>query len=82
MKLGLIIFVIYTAYFTHPLPGYNVIAINWERLATWDNYFTAASNAVRVGDYSAEVLGQLLIAEIGQNPNMVICIVLMTISIK
>jgi len=59
------------AYFTHKNQGYNVIAINWERLATWDNYFGAASNALKVGKHSAQVLGHLLIEQIGQDPSLI-----------
>ena len=59
------------AYFTHTGPGYNVIAINWKLLASWDNYFGAASNAVKVGKHSAQVLGDLLIEQLGQDPSMV-----------
>ena len=48
-----------------------MIAINWTVLATWDNYFGAASNAVKVGNHSAHVLGDLLIEQLGQDPSMV-----------
>ena len=61
----------FAAYFTHPQPRYNIIAINYELLATWDNYFTAATNAIKVGQYSADMLGHLIIEEIGQHPSMV-----------
>ena len=72
IETGLLsLFFYFAAYFTHSEPGYNIIAINWEPLATWDNYFTSASNAVKVGGYSGEILGQLLIEQIGQHPNMV-----------
>ena len=61
----------FAAYFTHQRPGFNIIAINYELLATWDNYFTAATNAIKVGQYSADKLGHLLIEEIGQHPSLV-----------
>jgi hypothetical protein len=38
---------LFLAYFTHPSPGYNVIGIDYAPLASWDNYFMAAENAVR-----------------------------------
>jgi hypothetical protein len=40
-------FALASAYFTHESPSYNVIGIDWEPLATWDNYFVAANNAIR-----------------------------------
>ena len=48
-----------------------MIGIDWSPLATWDNYFTAANNAVRVGNYAGEILGQLLINKLGQSPSQV-----------
>jgi pimeloyl-ACP methyl ester carboxylesterase len=59
------------AYFTHPSPSYNVIGIDYAPLATWDNYFMAAENAIRVGDYSGEHLGNLLINQLGQRPDQI-----------
>ena len=34
-----------------------MISVHWTPLATWDNYFVAASNAVKVGQHSGQVIG-------------------------
>ena len=50
----------------------NVIAVDWYPLATWDNYFRAAQNAVRVGAYCGEVIGaEILLNGLGQSPNQI-----------
>ena len=50
----------------------NVIAVDWYPLATWDNYFRAAQNAVRVGAYCGEVIGvDILLNGLGQSPNQI-----------
>ena len=59
----------FSAYFSHQ--DCNIIVVNWYPLATWDNYFVAAQNAVRVGQHSGEVLGQKLINELGQSPKQI-----------
>ena len=61
----------FSAYFTHPEPSYNIIGIDWSPLATWDNYFTAAKNALRVGEHTGQFLGDLLINKLGQSPKQV-----------
>ena len=41
-------------------------------MATWDNYFLAANNAVRVGKHSGEVIGvDLLMNGLGQTPDQI-----------
>jgi len=39
---------------------FNVIFIEWGPLASWENYFRAAQNALNVGDYTAEFLANLM----------------------
>ena len=52
--------------------AYNVIAVHWTPLATWDNYFVAAKNAVRVGQYSGQTVGlYMLIHGLGQTPDQI-----------
>jgi len=59
-------------YHAHPAMAYNVIAVHWQPLSTWDNYFTAAKNSVKVGQYAGEVLGlDLLINGLGQKPEQI-----------
>lgn len=41
-----------------------MIGIDWEGLATWDNYFKAAQNSMRVGKYAGDLLVKL-IQEVG-----------------
>ena len=51
---------------------YNVIAVDYKPLATWDNYFKAAQNAVRVGLLAGEVIGvNLLLNGLGQSPDQI-----------
>ena len=51
---------------------YNIIAVNWYPLATWDNYFKAAQNAVKVGQHAGQVIGiDLLLNGLGQTPNQI-----------
>ena len=60
------------AFFSHPDLNVNVIAVDWYPLATWDNYFRAAQNAVRVGAYCGEVIGvDILLNGLGQSPNQI-----------
>ena len=60
------------AYFAHPQLHCNVIAVEYTPLATWDNYFIAANNAVRVGYHSGEVIGvDLLMNGLGQTPDQI-----------
>ena len=42
---------------------YNVIGIVWEKLASWDNYFKAADNSLRVGNYTGEFVARLVTEE-------------------
>ncbi len=35
---------------------FNVLTVNWPTLAKWTNYFVAAQNSVRVGDYAGELV--------------------------
>ena len=59
-------------YHSHPAMAYNVIAVHWQPLSTWDNYFTAAKNSVKVGQYAGQVLGlDLLINGLGQKPEQI-----------
>ena len=52
--------------------SFNIIAIDWSALATWDNYFTAAKNAVTVGKHAGQVIGiDLLINGLGQTPDQI-----------
>ena len=51
---------------------FNVIAVDYHPLATWDNYLQAALNAVRVGDHAGQVIGvDLLLNGLGQTPNQI-----------
>ena len=34
-----------------------MISVHWTPLTMWDNYFVAASNAVKVGQHVGEVIG-------------------------
>jgi hypothetical protein len=61
----------FSAYFTHPEPSYNIIGIDWAPLANGLNYLIAAPNAVRVGKYAGDFLGELLITKLGQSPKQV-----------
>ena len=64
--------VIFPGYHAHPAMAYNVIAVHWQPLSTWDNYFTAAKNSVKVGQYAGQVLGlDLLINGLGQKPEQI-----------
>lgn len=59
-------------YFSHPELNYNVIALDWQPLSTWDNYFIAASNAVNIGKHAGEVIGvDLLMKGLGQSPHQI-----------
>ena len=41
-------------------------------MATWDNYFTAAKNAVNVGQHAGQVIGvDLLLNGLGQKPEQI-----------
>ena len=37
-----------------------MIFIEWGPLASWENYFRAAQNALNVGDYTGEFLANLM----------------------
>ena len=51
---------------------YNIIAVDWYPLATWDNYFKAAQNAVKVGQHAGQVIGiDLLLNGLGQTPDQI-----------
>ena len=39
---------------------YNVLTVNWPTLAHWTNYFKAAENSLRVGDYAGELVSDLV----------------------
>lgn len=57
------------AYFSNPKTTVNLISIDWTALASWDNYFVCARNAVRLGKLTGQVLGvDLLIKSLGQDP--------------
>ena len=51
--------IFFVGYYSHPDKQfhYNMISVHWTPLATWDNYFVAASNAVKVGQHSGQVIG-------------------------
>ena len=52
--------------------NFNVIAVHWNPLATWDNYFIAANNAVRVGQHAGQVIGiDLLMNGLRQTPDQI-----------
>ena len=60
------------AFFNHPDINVNVIAVDYFALATWDNYFTAAKNAVNVGQHAGQVIGvDLLLNGLGQKPEQI-----------
>ena len=60
------------AFFNHPELNVNVIAVDYFELATWDNYFTAASNSVKVGQHAGQVVGvDLLLNGLGQKPEQI-----------
>ena len=64
--------IIFPGYHAHPAMAYNVIAVHWQPLSTWDNYFTAAKNSVKVGQHAGQVLGlDLLIDGLGQRPEQI-----------
>ena len=46
----------------------NVISVDWEKLAHWSNYLAAAYNTEKVGRRVGEVLGKLLIIDLGVRP--------------
>ena len=46
---------------------YNVVAVDWSKLSSWDNYPQAANNAVIVGEHIGKVLSDL-IRKTGLNP--------------
>ncbi len=46
---------------------YNVVAVDWSKLASWDNYPQAASNTILVGEHVGEMLSDL-IRKTGLNP--------------
>lgn len=51
---------------------YNIIAVHWYPLATWDNFFKAAANSVAVGQHSGQVIGvDLLLNAFGQKPDQI-----------
>lgn len=58
------------AYFSNVnMSSVNIISIDWSALASWDNYFVAASNSIRVGKLAGQVLGvEILIKALGQDP--------------
>ena len=59
-------------YFSHPELYCNIIGVEYTPLATWDNYFLAANNAVKVGKHSGEVIGvDLLMNGLGQTPDQI-----------
>ncbi len=50
----------------------NIISIDYESLASWDNYFIAAQNTVRVGQHLGQVLGvNLLVHGLKQDPKKI-----------
>ena len=62
----------FTEFFNNPEINVNVIAVHWQPLATWDNYFRAAANAVKVGQHAGEVIGvNLLLNGLGQKPSQI-----------
>ena len=59
-------------FYSDPDMQYNVIAVDYHPLATWDNYFQAALNAVRVGEHAGQVIGvDLLLNGLGQSPDQI-----------
>ena len=46
---------------------YNVVAVDWSKLSSWDNYPQAANNAVIVGEHVGKMLSDL-IRKTGLNP--------------
>ena len=60
------------AFFNHPDLNVNIIAVDYFDLATWDNYFVAAKNAVKVGQHAGQVIGvDLLLNGLGQKPEQI-----------
>ena len=55
----------FLGYYSHPDKQfhYNMISVHWTPLATWDNYFVAASNAVKVGQHAGQVIGLDLLSK-------------------
>ena len=48
---------------------YNIIAVDWSHMATWDNYFKAAENAILVGQHSGEFM-TMMVRDYGLKPEM------------
>ena len=65
-------FLFISAFFENEDLNVNIIAVDYQKLATWDNYFIAAKNAVRVGQHAGQVIGiDLLLNGLGQTPGQI-----------
>ncbi len=70
--LHLLSFNILSGFIAFNLDKVNVICIDYGPLATADNYFQAALNAVNVGQFAGENLGvKILLDGLGQSPDQI-----------
>ena len=60
------------AYFGQKEQKINIIAIEYASLVSWDNYFVAATNVIRTGEFVAQNLAQkILVEKFAQDPNKI-----------